>query len=97
MNHHIRFVEAIDFASRFLIIPFLLGLIAGLAALIFKFGMKLYSFVPHISADESTEAIVGLVGLVDLTLTANIKALLAFLIPPHSRVPPLCGCRSEDD
>jgi uncharacterized protein (TIGR00645 family) len=76
MNHIVRFIETIVFASRFLIIPFLLGLIVGLAALIFKFGMKLFSFVLHISAGESTEAIVGLLGLVDLTLTANLLVIV---------------------
>jgi uncharacterized protein (TIGR00645 family) len=76
MNHIVRFVESIVFGSRFLIVPFLLGLIVGLAALIFKFGVKLYGFVLHISAGESTEAIVGLLGLVDLTLTANLLVIV---------------------
>jgi uncharacterized protein (TIGR00645 family) len=76
MNHIIRLIESIVFGSRFLIIPFLLGLILGLAALIFKFAAKLYSFVLHITAGESTEAIVGLLGLVDLTLTANLIVIV---------------------
>jgi uncharacterized protein (TIGR00645 family) len=76
MNHIIRLIESIVFGSRFLIIPFLFGLIVGLAALIFKFGAKLYEFVLHISAGESTEAIVGLLGLVDLTLTANLLVIV---------------------
>ncbi len=76
MNHIVRLIETIVFASRFLIIPFLLGLIVGLAALIFKFGVKLFSFVLHISAGESTESIVGLLGLVDLTLTANLLVIV---------------------
>jgi uncharacterized protein (TIGR00645 family) len=76
MNHIARVIESIVFSSRFLIIPFLLGLIVGLAALIFKFGVKLFDFVLHISAGESTEAIVGLLGLVDLTLTANLLVIV---------------------
>jgi uncharacterized protein (TIGR00645 family) len=76
MNHIVRVIESIVFSSRFLIIPFLLGLIVGLAALIFKFGVKLFDFVLHISAGESTEAIVGLLGLVDLTLTANLLVIV---------------------
>jgi uncharacterized protein (TIGR00645 family) len=76
MNHLIRVIESIVFGSRFLIIPFLFGLIVGLAALIFKFGVKLYSFVQHISVGEPTEAIVGLLGLVDLTLTANLIVIV---------------------
>ena len=76
MNHFVRVIETIVFGSRFLINPFLLGLIVGLAALIFKFGAKLYDFVLHVSAGESTEAIVGLLGLVDLTLTANLIVIV---------------------
>ena len=76
MNNIVRFIETIVFGSRFLIVPFLLGLIVGLAVLIFKFGVKLYEFVLHIGAGESTEAIVGLLGLVDLTLTANLLVIV---------------------
>jgi uncharacterized protein (TIGR00645 family) len=76
MNYVVRLIESIVFGSRFLIIPFLLGLIVGLAALIYKFGVKLFDYVLHISAGESTEAIVGLLGLVDLTLTANLLVIV---------------------
>jgi uncharacterized protein (TIGR00645 family) len=76
MNQIVRVIETIVFGSRFLIVPFLLGLIVGLAALIFKFAAKLYGFVLQISAGESTEAIVGLLGLVDLTLTANLLVIV---------------------
>jgi uncharacterized protein (TIGR00645 family) len=51
MNHIVRVIETIVFGSRFLIIPFLLGLIVGLAALIFKFGAKLYDFVLTLTAN----------------------------------------------
>jgi uncharacterized protein (TIGR00645 family) len=76
MNDIGRLIEAIVFGSRFLIIPFLLGLIVGLAALVYKFAAKLYDYVLHIGAGESTEAIVGLLGLVDLTLTANLLVIV---------------------
>ena len=41
MNHLVRLIESIVFGSRFLIIPFLFGLIVGLAALIFKFAQPI--------------------------------------------------------
>jgi uncharacterized protein (TIGR00645 family) len=71
-----RLIASIIFGSRFLIVPFLLGLIVGLAALIYKFVVRLFQFVIHIGAGESTEAIVGLLGLVDLTLTANLLVIV---------------------
>ena len=69
-------VETAIFSSRFLIIPFLLGLIVGLAALIYKFSIKLFAFILQITSGETTEAIVGLLGLVDLTLTANLLVIV---------------------
>jgi uncharacterized protein (TIGR00645 family) len=76
MNHLVRVIEAAVFGSRFLIVPFLLGLIVGLSALILKFAGKLVSFVLHVGAGDSTEAIAGLLGLVDLTLTANLLVIV---------------------
>src|ERR1700739_893251 len=76
MNHIVRLIESIVFGSRFLIIPFLFGLIVGVAALIYKFAMKLVDFVVHVSAGEATEAIVGLLGLVDLTLPPNLIVIV---------------------
>src|SRR5262245_58179411 len=71
-----RWIERIVFSSRWLVVPFLLGLIVGLAALIFKFGVKLVEFAIHVQAAEATETITGLLGLVDLTLTANLVVIV---------------------
>ncbi len=71
-----RTIEAIVFGSRLLVVPFLFGLIVGLAALIVKFCIKLVDFVLHVGAAEPTEVIVGLLGLVDLTLTANLVVIV---------------------
>jgi uncharacterized protein (TIGR00645 family) len=71
-----RWIERIVFSSRWLVVPFLLGLIVGLAALIFKFGVKLFEFAVHVQAAEATETITGLLGLVDLTLTANLVVIV---------------------
>src|SRR5262245_43381776 len=76
MNQIARWIEWIVFSSRWLVVPFLFGLIAGLAALIFKFCMKLVDFMRQVTAGESTEIIVGLLGLVDLTLIANLVMIV---------------------
>jgi uncharacterized protein (TIGR00645 family) len=76
MEQIARFIELIIFSSRWLVVPFLLGLIVGLAALIFKFGVKLVDFALHVGGAEPTEVIVGLLGLVDLTLTANLLVIV---------------------
>jgi uncharacterized protein (TIGR00645 family) len=76
MNQIARWIELIAFSSRYLVVPFLLGLIVGLAALIFKFVLKLVEFVLHVQAVDSTGIITGLLGLVDLALTANLVVIV---------------------
>lgn len=71
-----HFVEAIIFNSRWLIAPFLLGLVAGLAALVLKFLIKLYEFVIHIPQAPPADVIVGILTLVDLTLVASLIVLV---------------------
>src|SRR5215468_3087806 len=76
MNQVARWIERIVFGSRWLVVPFLFGLIAGLAALIFKFGVKLVDFMLQLTTAAPTEIIVGLLGLVDLTLVANLIVIV---------------------
>jgi uncharacterized membrane protein YqhA len=45
MNRIAHFIEMIAFSSRWLVAPFLLGLIFGLAVLLWKFVVKLVDFV----------------------------------------------------
>jgi uncharacterized protein (TIGR00645 family) len=73
MSH---FVEAIIFNSRWLIAPFLVGLIIGLAALALKFLIKLFEFVMLIPASPPADVIVGILTLVDLTLIANLIVIV---------------------
>jgi uncharacterized protein (TIGR00645 family) len=73
VNH---FVEAIIFSSRWLIAPFLLGLVIGLAALVLKFLIKLYEFVIQIPQASPADVIVGILTLVDLTLVAALIVLV---------------------
>jgi len=71
-----HFVEAIIFNSRWLIAPFLLGLVVGLAALVLKFLIKLYEFVVQIPQAPPADVIVGILTLVDLTLVASLIVLV---------------------
>src|SRR5467141_367781 len=76
MNRIERVVETIVFNSRWLVAPFLLGLIVGLAALAYKFIIKLAEFVMQIPAAAPADVIVGILTLVDLTLTANLIVIV---------------------
>jgi uncharacterized protein (TIGR00645 family) len=76
MNPIIRLIEFVIFSSRWLVVPFLLGLVAGLAALLFKFVFKLSDFVVQVRGAEPSDVIVGILNLVDLTLTANLIVIV---------------------
>jgi uncharacterized protein (TIGR00645 family) len=72
MNGIERAIEAVIFGSRWLAAPFLFGLIVGLAGLLFKFLVKLGEFLWHLRELPNAEALVGVLSLVDLSLTANL-------------------------
>jgi uncharacterized protein (TIGR00645 family) len=76
MNRIGRGIEAIVFNSRWLVAPFLLGLIVGLAALLYEFVVKLIEFVLTLKAANHAEVIVGILKLVDLSLTANLVLIV---------------------
>lgn len=67
-----RGIEAIIFNSRWLVAPFLFGLIFGLSGLLYKFLIKLAEFMSEVMVAPASEAIVGILSLVDLSLTANL-------------------------
>jgi uncharacterized protein (TIGR00645 family) len=58
--------------SRWLLAPFLLDLVVGLLAMLYAFTVKLVDFVAHARGTPEEEIIVGLLKLVDFTLTANL-------------------------
>ena len=72
MNRIERAFEAFVFSSRWLVAPFLVGLVIGLAAMVYKFATKLVEFVMKLPLAPPSDVIVGILTLVDLTLTANL-------------------------
>jgi uncharacterized protein (TIGR00645 family) len=76
MNRIERAIEKIVLNSRWLVAPFLLGLIVGLVALLYAFMVKLGDFVLHVRGTPEEEIIVGVLKLVDLALTANLLLIV---------------------
>jgi uncharacterized protein (TIGR00645 family) len=76
MNRIERVVETIVFNSRWLVVPFLLGLILGLIAVVYKFVLKLVEFIMQIPATAPADVMVGILTLVDLTLVANLIVIV---------------------
>jgi len=76
MNRIARAIERIILGSRWLVAPFLIGLIIGLGALLYTFIVKLIGFVATVNRAPEDEVIVGVLKLVDLSLTANLLLIV---------------------
>lgn len=78
MNQIGRAIELIIQKSRWLMAPFLLGLIVGLVALLYTFVLKLIAFLTLVRKASEEEVIVGMLKLVDLSLTANLLLIVVW-------------------
>jgi uncharacterized protein (TIGR00645 family) len=76
MNWLGRAIEMAILQSRWLLAPFLLGLIVGLAALLYTFLVKLAAFLTLVRTASEEDVIVGVLKLVDLSLTANLLLIV---------------------
>jgi uncharacterized protein (TIGR00645 family) len=69
-------IEIVISQSRWLILPFLLGLVVGLGALAFTFVFKLMGFLSMVQSAPEDEIVVRILKLVDLSLTANLLLIV---------------------
>lgn len=76
MNSILRAIELIVFNSRWLLAPFLLGMIVGLAALLYTFIIKLAALLIQLPTATLDEAIVAILKLVDISLIANLVVIV---------------------
>lgn len=73
-----RLIESILFRSRWIMAPFYLGLVISLFVLLFKFGAEVVHFVTHALGASESDTILGILALVDLTLTGNLVLIVIF-------------------
>ncbi|MFG1477810.1 TIGR00645 family protein [Xanthobacter sp. V4C-4] len=73
-----RVIESILFRSRWIMAPFYLGLVVALLVLLFKFGNEVVHFVTHAMGASESDTILGILALVDLTLTGNLVLIVIF-------------------
>ena len=73
-----RYIQASVFFSRWLLSPFLIGLLACLALLIFRFFADLLVFIPQVPRTNWHDVVTGVLNLVDLALTANLILIVIF-------------------
>jgi uncharacterized protein (TIGR00645 family) len=65
-------LEALLFASRWLMAPFYLGLVVGLAALLVTFVHELIAQLPLLLSLKEADVILWLLALIDLSLVGNL-------------------------
>jgi uncharacterized protein (TIGR00645 family) len=71
-------LEAVLFNSRWLMAPFYLGLVISLAVLLYKFCLMLWEFILHAPAAKETDIILGVLSLIDVSLTGNLILIVVF-------------------
>jgi uncharacterized protein (TIGR00645 family) len=73
-----RGLERLLFASRWLLLPFYLGLVVALGMLAVKFVQKLIALFPDFVALDFESTIVASLKLVDIALTGNLLLMVIF-------------------
>ncbi|GGF89330.1 UPF0114 protein [Azorhizobium oxalatiphilum] len=73
-----RLIEGTLFRSRWLMAPFYLGLVVSMFVLLVKFGRELIHFVSISLTATESDVILGILSLVDLTLTGNLVLIVIF-------------------
>jgi uncharacterized protein (TIGR00645 family) len=71
-------IESVLFNSRWLMAPFYLGLVVSLAVLLLKFCMLLWEFVVHAPGSKESDIILGVLSLIDVSLTGNLILIVVF-------------------
>lgn len=73
-----KMIEWIIVRCRWLMAPFYLGLIAGLAVLLVKFFLELVHYVTIVLSGTESDIILGVLSLIDLSLTGNLVLIVIF-------------------
>ena len=70
------FFESIVFASRWIQAPLYAGLIVAELLYAYKFLIELWEMVIHIGKMEETVFMLGVLGLIDVTMVANLLTMV---------------------
>src|SRR5580692_3723606 len=73
-----RVLERVLFASRWLLTPFYFALALGLLALLGKVGQRVYDIGAGFLALNEAGIMLGVLAVVDLTLTASLIVIVIF-------------------
>lgn len=73
-----RVLEQFLFRSRWLLAPFYVMLVVSLCVLLLKAGQETVHFVVHALSATESDVILGVLALVDLTLTGSLIIIVIF-------------------
>lgn len=73
-----KIIEKGLFASRWLMAPFYIGLVIALTVLLISFLQELWHFVLSIPTLTQTDAVLGALSLIDLSLAGNLLIIVTF-------------------
>ncbi len=73
-----RTLERFLFASRWLLVPFFVALVVSLVVLMFKALQELWHFITHAFVATESDVILGVLALIDLTLTGSLILIVIF-------------------
>ncbi len=71
-------METALFKSRWLLAPFYFGLIISLFGMLVHFVRQVGEFVLHVHTRNEAEITLGVLGLIDITFTANLLIIVIF-------------------
>jgi uncharacterized protein (TIGR00645 family) len=73
-----RYIQAAIFFSRWLLAPFLIGMLLCLLLLMYRFFCELYALTLQVPTISWHDTVTGVLNLVDLALTANLVLIVIF-------------------
>ncbi len=66
------------FVSRWLLVPFLIGLVISAILLLIKFAGELLHLITNLNSLSEIELVIGVLSMVDLTLIASLIFIIVF-------------------
>lgn len=72
------FIEELLFASRWLLVPFYIGLAVCIGLLLVKFGKEFLHFIEYVFTGTSNDVVIGLLTMIDVVLLANLLIIIIF-------------------
>ena len=71
-------LEMALFASRWLLAPFFVGLVVGIAVLLVRFTMELVALISAVLSDSTHDTIINSLTLIDIALITCLMLIIAF-------------------